>query len=307
MPLGKEKALLIINPYAGKQAGKTNFYTIVSILSQKYDLTVHLTEYSGDARDTVATAEEFQTIICCGGDGTVSQVLEGAVGLSHPISIGYIPCGTTNDLASAVGLPKNIQAAAQTVVNGVPIPHDIGSFNGDRRFVYTATMGLFAATSYETPQEIKNVLGHFAYTVSGINELGNIRWYHLQVETESTKLDFQDVLFCSVLNTTSVGGILRLPGERVDFTDGKFELLIIRKPPDLFALNDLVVSLTKSDYSSPYISFLQASSFHFSIEGGAAWTIDGEAAGEQSEVWIACQPKQMNLIRLPSELAASTN
>lgn len=299
MSLRKKKALLILNPKAGKQEGKTHFYAIVSILSQKYDLTVHLTEYSGDATDTAAEAEEFDTVICCGGDGTVGQVLDGVAKLSHPVDIGYIPCGTTNDLATATGIPKKIAQAAQTIVDGTPIPHDVGLFAGQRRFVYTATFGAFAKTSYDTPQDMKNVLGSFAYFLSGIGELGNIRNYKVKITHNGGVFEADDVILCSVMNTTSIGGVLKLPPDEVDFADGLFEVLIIRRPSDLFKLNALILALTSSNFNNPDMTLLKADNLCIETAEPTAWTVDGENAGEHWSVNIQCLKQATRFIRMP--------
>lgn len=300
MSLKKRKALLILNPKAGKQGGKTNFFTIVSILSRKYDLTVHLTEYAGDAADTAAQAEEFPTVICCGGDGTVGQVLDGVTRLSHPVNIGYIPCGTTNDLATAVGIPKGIKQATQAILNGQPIPHDVGLFNGERHFVYTATFGAFARTSYETPQELKNLLGHFAYLLSGVSELANLHKYSVKLTFDAGIFEADDVLLCSVLNTTSVGGILKLPRDEVDFADGVFEVLIVRCPADLMEFNSLILALTTSNFDAPDLYLLRTSKLQIETTEPAAWTLDGEGAGEHTDVTVQCLKQAANFIRVPA-------
>ena len=297
MSLKNNKALLIINPKAGVQAAKTYFYQIISILSKKYDLTVHITEYSGDARDTAAEAKDFDTIICCGGDGTVSQTLEGLKDVRRPINIGYIPAGSTNDLATAIGLPKNVQNAAKTVVNGQPFPHDIGSFNEDKRFVYTATFGIFASTSYETPQNFKNIFGHFAYILAGASELTKVKEYNISIDYDGGHESFDHVLLCSVLNTTSIGGVLKLPSDNIFFSDGLFEAMIIKKPDNFIELNDLIAALSKGDFSNKNLRIIQSSDFKIKIEGGAPWTIDGESAGKHDLVRIKCLSNAIRIIK----------
>lgn len=298
MSLKKRKALLILNPKAGKQSGRINFFSIVSILSRKYDLTVHLTEYPGDAADTAAEAEEFDTVICCGGDGTVGQVLDGVSGLTHPVEIGYIPCGTTNDLATAVGIPKDVKEAAQAILNGQPVAHDVGLFGGNRHFVYTATFGAFARTSYETSQELKNLLGHFAYLLSGVSELANIRNYDVKLTFDGGIFEAPDVILCSVLNTTSVGGILKLPRDEVDFADGVFEVLIIRRPADLIELNSLLLALTTSNFDAQNLYLLRTTNLHIEVTEPVSWTLDGEDAGEHADVTIQCMKQAANFIRV---------
>ena len=125
-----EKAFLMLNPRSGTREGKLQFFNIVNTLSEKYDLRVHLTK---STQDIIETAKEIteQTVIVCGGDGTLSHTLEGLrLAGRENITIGYLPCGTANDVASTLGLPKKPIESAKRVVSGKPVRQDYGSFNG---------------------------------------------------------------------------------------------------------------------------------------------------------------------------------
>ena len=56
--------------------------------------------------------------------------------------------------------------AAQCIVENNVYPCDVGSFNSDY-FVYIAAFGMFTEVSYQTNQDVKNVLGHLAYVLEG--------------------------------------------------------------------------------------------------------------------------------------------
>ena len=59
--------------------------------------------------------------------------------------------------------------------------YDVGRFGG-RYFSYVASFGAFTRSSYATPQNVKNALGHTAYVLSGITELSQIRNEHVKME-----------------------------------------------------------------------------------------------------------------------------
>ena len=63
--------------------------------------------------------------------------------------------------------------AAQDIINGKPNLYDIGCFNG-RYFSYIASFGAFTKVSYDTPQNLKNAFGHFAYVMESLKELRSI-------------------------------------------------------------------------------------------------------------------------------------
>ena len=122
-----KKALLVVNPISGKQVAKDSFFDIVLSLSKKYELTVHITK---SASDLVETAKNcvYPTLIVCGGDGTLSGAVQGLLENPHreQIKIGYLPCGTANDVAHTLGIPKDITDAADYVCKNKAHPHDIG-------------------------------------------------------------------------------------------------------------------------------------------------------------------------------------
>src|SRR5699024_11458563 len=105
-------------------------------------------------------------IVCSGGDGNLDEVVTGMKLRHYQVPLGYIAAGTTNDFASSLGIPRDVLEAADTAVNGVPFPCDLGSFNDDY-FIYIAAFGLFTDVSYETNQSMKNILGHLAYILDG--------------------------------------------------------------------------------------------------------------------------------------------
>ena len=94
--------------------------------------------------------------------------------------------------------------AATDIVEGLPHAFDVGRFNDDY-FVYIAAFGLFTDVSYETNQDMKNILGHAAYILEGTQRLFNIKSYSLQIESDEGKLS-GDFIFGMVSNATSVGG-----------------------------------------------------------------------------------------------------
>ena len=116
------KALLIVNPVLGKKRITGELVNIVSCLEKGgYITTVHVTERRGDAAETARIyGSEYDVIICCGGDGTLSETVNGMISGGHRTKIGYIPSGTTNDFAYGIGLSSQALTAAGDIVTGRP-------------------------------------------------------------------------------------------------------------------------------------------------------------------------------------------
>ena len=141
-------------------------------------VTVAPTIHRGHAAMMAATAAEegYDTVICCGGDGTFNETVSGLMGLpaeERPV-LGYIPTGSTNDFAASMGLSGSLRAAARVAVSDVETPIDVGLFHPvglnhhpARYFTYIASFGAFTAASYSASQTAKNLFGHLAYLVEG--------------------------------------------------------------------------------------------------------------------------------------------
>ena len=172
----KKRMMLIINPMAGRSGYKTGFGEVMNILdSGGYLTTVYFTQGRGDATVFAAQhAAEYDTVACIGGDGTLSEVVSGLMQVPNPPPLGYIPMGTTNDVASTLGLPKNATDAALRIVTGTPTAFNVGSFGDKSFFTYVAAFGAFTAVSYETPQNEKQALGHLAYVLEAMSRLNSI-------------------------------------------------------------------------------------------------------------------------------------
>ena len=159
----------------------------------------------------------------------------------------------------------------------------MGRFNDDY-FVYIAAFGLFTDVSYETNQDMKNILGHAAYILEGTQRLFNIKSYSLQIESDEGKLS-GDFIFGMVSNATSVGGFKRLTGPDVMLDDGVFEVMLIRKPKNILELNEIIASLVGPG-DSKMIEVFKTTTLRMQCEEEISWTLDGEFGGEHRSVEI---------------------
>ncbi|SMC82933.1 lipid kinase, YegS/Rv2252/BmrU family [Aristaeella lactis] len=278
---------LIINPNAGTRQGRRFLPEMISIFNRAgYLCSVYVTEKRGDAVDFArAHAGEADLVVACGGDGTLNEVITGLQLGRHKPSLGYIPCGSTNDFASGLELPLAPLLACDSIVLGNPRPLDVGLFGSDRYFSYTASFGAFTSVSWSTSQNVKNVLGHAAYILEGIRSLADIHPIHMKVTADGHEYE-DDYIFGAVCNSTSLGGVLKLDDSEVHMSDGLFEALLIPFPPDLLVLNRILTALRTHCYDDPSLYFLRASSFVFEGAPEITWTLDGEAAEGTSRVEI---------------------
>ena len=281
-----KKMLFIVNPCAGTRRVNRYMLQILDIFNRAgYEVITYITTKSGDCtRIARERASQVDLVVCAGGDGTFNEMITGVLDSGAQVSVGYIPCGSTNDFAASLRLPGNILKAAKAVVEGAPQPLDVGRF-GDRYFSYVASFGAFTRASYATPQNIKNALGHMAYLLEGIQELSQLKNIHVRIETENQKIE-GDYLFGAVSNSTSVGGILTLDPKQVDMSDGMFELLLVRMPKDLAELGECMMALQKQQYNCSVITFVTANKLQITADPNMVWTLDGEREDGHEQVTV---------------------
>ena len=281
-----KKMLFIMNPCSGTRKANKYLADIMTLFSQAgYIVITHMTAGPGEGMDVVRQwASQVDLVVCCGGDGTLNESINGLLSCGKDIPIGYIPAGSTNDFAASLHLPSEPVKAAEAILEGVPMAYDVGDFGG-RRFSYVASFGAFTKSSYSTPQSVKNALGHTAYILSGIQEISQLHTTHMRLELDGEVIE-DDFLFGAISNSTSVGGILTLDPKQVDLQDGKFELFLVRVPRNLTELSACIQALQSQKYNCSAITFRSASQVTVSSNSPLTWTLDGERADMDGPVEI---------------------
>ncbi len=296
----KKKMLFIYNPRAGQERIRSNLLDIIDIFVKGgYEVTAYPTQGSGDAIRAVIEREDIYDIITCsGGDGTLDEVVEGMVKSEKKIPIGYVPAGSTNDFASSLGISSIMKNAAKTIIDGKEYKCDIGMLNDDS-FVYTAAFGLFTNVSYQTKQELKNVLGHMAYILEGAKELSKIRSYHIRAEYEEGVIE-DDFIFGMVTNSYSVGGFKEITGKNVTLDDGVFEVTLVKLPDNMLELSNLIVAIVNRDIDTDYMYCFKTAHMEIHSDEEISWTRDGEYGGSYKDV-VVDNVKQGLTIMVPDK------
>ncbi|TET44883.1 diacylglycerol kinase family lipid kinase [Candidatus Aerophobetes bacterium] len=113
------KTKLIVNLVAGRGKVKKLLPAVQRKLKEEgieYDLV--FSRDCGQAKIFAQQAKEagYRRIIVCGGDGTVSEVINAIV--KTDIALGIIPLGIGNDLARNLGIKKGIDFACHVLKHG---------------------------------------------------------------------------------------------------------------------------------------------------------------------------------------------
>ncbi len=297
----KKKMLFIYNPRAGKSQIRSNLLDMIDIFVKAgYEVTAYPTQAQGDGIRAVTERQigYYDMIACSGGDGTLDEVVTGMMRCEKRLPIGYVPAGTTNDFAGSLGIPRSMEKAARVIVDGKSFRCDVGGFN-ENIFVYIAAFGLFTDVSYETRQDMKNVLGHMAYVLEGMRKLSKVRSYTMKVTCGDRVIE-GDFIFGMITNSLSVGGFKKITGDNVKLNDGVFEVTLIKRLGNPVELNTIMAAMVNRNIDTDLMECFTASELQIESTEEIAWTLDGEFGGRHSRVEIR-NYKQALEIRVPEE------
>ncbi|MGN0538019.1 MAG: diacylglycerol/lipid kinase family protein [Acutalibacteraceae bacterium] len=296
--LPRKKIMLIVNPRAGKMQSKFALPDIVDMWYKNgYETVVYYTAADIGADELVKThAPDYDIVACCGGDGTVNSVIDGLMQMKNRPPLGFIPAGTTNDLASSLGLPKKLRRSAHLISHEEPLTFDIGSFNNDIYFAYIASFGAFTEVSYNTSQSVKNILGHSAYIFAAMRAMPKIKAHHIRIESkELTEED--NYIFGAVTNSTSIAGTFKYEKDYVEFNDGKFEVLLIKDPKNFGTAVKVGLSMMNKSYKNRYITRFHTSEIKIISDEPLDWALDGEHQLGNTVTVIKNNPQAIRIIR----------
>lgn len=293
-----KKMLFIYNPNAGKGLLKPKLSDVLDIMVKAgYELVVYPTQSYKDAyRKVVHMDNDYDMVVCSGGDGTLDEVVTGMMKRDKEdrIPIGYIPTGTTNDFANSLHISRDIMEAADTAVHGKPFACDVGRFNKDV-FVYVAAFGLFTDVPYQTDQKLKNALGHAAYVLEGVKRLSNVPSYHIKITADDRVIE-DEFMIGMITNSKSVAGFRSIMGKDVKFDDGEFEVMLIKKPKSLIGLQEIITALLVESFDTKHMYTFKAKEITLESKEEIPWTLDGEFGGQHDEVHIINKKQALEIM-----------
>ena len=226
-------ALLLVNPSAG--AGKA-LRAIPGLreFALRHDpaLQIELTDSAEDlAAKAKAAAQPGRQILVLGGDGTFQVLLNAVLGIPE-LTLGIVPAGGGNDLASALGLPSDPVAALALLREGFSRPLDavrVTFADGTIKFYCGGGgVGLDAEASRLATSTFQKFPGRSRYFFSVICALWRFQPMAVHAVLNGSLQMDASLLLLAVLNTPSYGAGLQLaPQAQLD--DGQLDLVCLEE------------------------------------------------------------------------------
>ena len=201
------RALLFVNPVFEQRAAHRDAIARIATLlgseGRSVEVLETLSAQSAGDQARQGIDEGFDTILVCGGDGTVFNVVQGVAGTEIPV--GILPFGTGNVLAQNMNLPRNPVEAARRLLQAQPrriplgritlsVPDAGPDFPGQARqkrnkswyFTMAAGMGLHASLMGAADGWGKRGIGRASYFLAGASLLLRHRIQPFEVEVTTT-------------------------------------------------------------------------------------------------------------------------
>jgi len=276
------RTVLLRNPNAGGGSAST-----------LEDLSERLAEALGcpveqraceTCEEMVAAAEEvgrvdYDRVLVAGGDGTVQRCVQGLAraGALERVTLGIVPAGTGNDLATFLGMPRELDAAIAALATARAAPLDLGDMNG-QWFANASCGGYFGEVSEATSSELKSIAKRLAYVLAGASVLLQHAptSARLRADCEFGPLEWEGPLsLFAVCNGMTVGGGRPLAPE-ASVSDGLLDVFFVRDVSSA-GLAALLLKMGRGEHlEDERVIGFRARSLSFEFAAPTPVNVDGE-------------------------------
>ena len=298
--------VLITNPISGKGHAKNVAEQAYAALTESgAQGQLMFTSASGDAKRFAqeATSDGIRSVIACGGDGTLHEVVNGIATVPN-VTLGVLPCGRGNDFAAAIGVPLKPEAAIATLLSGTPIHVDLGRCYqnssqqpaassqqesvtspenlltdnrkpmADCHFITIATCGYDTEVSRRAAKGTPLFAGTASYAYAAVETLFYYEPPFVRLEGDFGVHEGPLLLAATGITSRYGGGFQIVPNARID--DGLFDVCIIRPVSALTVLRLLVTLFWGGHVSHPAVSMHQTRTLTIETDTPMLLYADGE-------------------------------
>jgi diacylglycerol kinase (ATP) len=236
------KAALLYNPASGHRRERrvAHVEEAAAVLrAQGVEALTVPTRAAGTAGEQAkeAVAAGCDTIVACGGDGTVHEILQGLAGCEA--ALGVIPLGTGNGLANDLGTSHEpaqaarqlLQAEGRRIALGRVEFHDREGRAGQRYFTVAAGAGGDARMLYEVGHQAKGRHGMLAYYLNVARQLATYPLSPFEVEYRESGSGERRVVEVSQMLAIRIhdfGGIVRKIAPAAGLERDDLQLILVR-------------------------------------------------------------------------------
>lgn len=294
-----KKILFVYNPVAGKGNIKNKLSKIIEAFSSDENtLITYATKANNDAyHHIVQFGQQFDRIICSGGDGTLNETINACMEIAYKGKLGYIPTGTVNDFSKSIKMETNLDRLLDNFNTEIHFQNiDVGKLN-ERYFVYVAAFGSVSEVSYSTPQNTKNTIGKVAYILEGLKKLTRQDKIHMRIEYDDGIIE-DDFCLGLITNSLFIGGMNFFKEDEISLDDGYFECIFIKYPKGPITLNQTLFDITTRNFENTDKMYaFKTKTLRITSKKKVKWTVDGEYGGTYKYATITNYQKAITILK----------
>lgn len=292
-----DKLLFVVNPISGG-IDKAGLKKDITSCCNNRNINFSIIETTGE-NDKKLISDEIEkehpdTVVACGGDGTINFIAQLILGKN--INLGIIPLGSANGLASELLLPRNTRDAVDILYDKKILLMDVLRINEKYLSLHLSDVG-FNAKLIRNFEE-GGSRGKLAYATNFFKVLLKKapHKYTFILKKKRFKRRAEMVVFANA-SQYGTGAVVNPEG---CIYDRKFEVCIF-KPYPWYAIFRLAYDFfTRGMKRSPYVRIFSTQHIVVRSRKPVPLQIDGEVIGDFDEVQVSVDKDQLPII-VPDE------
>lgn len=290
------RACLIFNPQAGT-ADRIKDFLLQLTGSHRCELRATSSDVSADQIARDAVDEHFDRIIVAGGDGTVSEAVNGIAPDFDAVELAVLPFGTGNDLARTLGLlPDQLGAACGHVFGSRVEAIDVMQVSDRDSTTYcinVANGGMGGRVAADVDDHDKHWWGPMAYWMTSVSRLADLDPFQVDVDYDDHSLSME-TLGLAVANGRFVGGGFPI-APRALLNDGLLDLTVLPVLP-MFELMNAGLNFTLGrDHRDDRVEHFTARRVKVRSNPAMPFSIDGESSSHH-DVTFEVLPSALRVV-----------
>jgi diacylglycerol kinase (ATP) len=290
---------VILNPYANRWGAQRKIPLVESVVAEggvRADITVTTAPEVAIAVARQAAIDGYDAVIAAGGDGTVSEVVNGliqAAGDGPTCPLGILPIGTGNDFSDMTGTPRALAEAVAVIAGGHTRQIDAGRVN-NRFFDNNCALAMEPMVTIENVR-IKRLSGNARYIAALVRALLKLKAWQMTIRWDDGEIEGPTLLL-SVCNSPRTGGVfLMAPPAQMD--DGLFDIVYAPEMPKAQVLAILPKLFNGSHLQHPLVHHARTRRLVVDSRPGTPIHADGEVISEGEErVEYEILPQKITLL-----------
>jgi diacylglycerol kinase (ATP) len=266
----------IVNPISGRRSMSKVVERVSEIIGREGgSIDVLSTRHAGHATELAASLDDrYDGLLIVGGDGTVSETIQGLAGRSIPFSI--LPTGTENLLARELGQLRQAEEVAGRLLEGVVCPIDLATANG-KRFAAVAGVGFDAECVERMSRKRAGHITHWSYVGPIWQTFWRHRFPRLRVEVDGVMVfEGRSLVILGVIGRYATN--LRILRD-ARWDDGLIDVAVFPCGGRLRLLGHAVRVLRRTHVEHGGVVYRQCSRARVTSDDDVLIEVDGDVAG----------------------------